>query len=356
MKQNGVYIITTKIGKVGVPLRNLVRMLNEISKVRVITSQDFLDQYGDDLGVPIEPIGRKKLSPILKILEHPIVQLRIGFKLIARWGEYDKIIFFMGGQKMLLPLIVAKLLRKRSYLLFAGNEVFVEQSTSRLVAGAVSFILKIMLELIDGIILYTPKLIQEWDLNKYRNKISFAYEHHYDFEKYKPTTRVTERKYVGFIGRLEREKGFIEFVKAVKDLKLPVLVGGVGSLKSFVEGSDIRYLGWVNHDDIPQILNNIRLLVVPSYTEGLPNIVLEAMACGTPVLATAVGSVPDIIEDGVTGFLIEDNNPKNLRECILRLYNDIGKLEKVSVNARKSVFKRFTFDKVVEIWRKIIEE
>jgi len=56
-----------------------------------------------------------------------------------------------------------------------------------------------------------------------------------------------------------------------------------------------QFVGWVSTDDIPDYLNQLKLLVLPSYTEGLPVIVQDAMACGIPVLATRVGAVPDII-------------------------------------------------------------
>ena len=73
---------------------------------------------------------------------------------------------------------------------------------------------------------------------------------------------------------------------------------------------NVTLVGWISHDELPSYLNMLKLLVVPSYTEGLPNIVIEAMSCGTPVLATPVGGVPDLIEDGITGFILEDNFPE----------------------------------------------
>jgi len=78
--------------------------------------------------------------------------------------------------------------------------------------------------------------------------------------------------------------------------------------------------GWVNHDDVPAQLNDLRLLVLPSQpTEGLPTTVLEALACGTPVYASPVSGVPDVVRPGKTGFLIEDREPEALQVGIVAI-------------------------------------
>lgn len=83
---------------------------------------------------------------------------------------------------------------------------------------------------------------------------------------------------------------------------------------------------------------------------------LEAMACGTPVLATSVGAIPDVIKDGETGFLLENNSPECIAETALKiLHMPDDKLEKVSDNARALVEEKFTFEAAVERWSEIME-
>ena len=115
----------------------------------------------------------------------------------------------------------------------------------------------------------------------------------------------------------------------------------------------ICYLNWIPYTKLPTILNKIKLLVIPSYSEGLPNIMLEAMACGTPVLATPVGAISDVIQDGETGFIMENNSSVRITESIIRAIN-YPSLEEIAQHARALVGKEFIYERAVEKYREIL--
>ena len=75
----------------------------------------------------------------------------------------------------------------------------------------------------------------------------------------------------------------------------------------------VEVTGWVDHEEVPAELNDLRLLVMPSEpTEGLPTVILEAMACGTPAYATPVSGVPDVVRERRTGFLMSSRDPDGI--------------------------------------------
>ncbi len=77
------------------------------------------------------------------------------------------------------------------------------------------------------------------------------------------------------------------------------------------------------------------------------------MACGTPVLVTPVGAIPDIIKDGKTGFIMGDNSPECIAENVIKALNSPDS-EKIAENGRRFVEKNFTFERTVENWEKLI--
>src|SRR5205807_233676 len=101
-----------------------------------------------------------------------------------------------------------------------------------------------------------------------------------------------------FVGRLSPEKGIGELVAATEGMSL--VVAGDGPLRHLLPGA----LGFVPHDELGDLYDRAAVVVCPSYREGLPLCVLEAMAHGRPVVASAVGGIPELVEDGVTGFLV----------------------------------------------------
>ncbi len=115
----------------------------------------------------------------------------------------------------------------------------------------------------------------------------------------------------------------------------------------------VKLTGWIPHHELPGYLTCLKLLVVPSYNEGLPNVMLEAMACGTPVLVTPIGSIPDVLTDKETGFVIQDNSPARLAEYIVETLES-PQLRRIVTNARTLVETEFRYEKLKETWKEII--
>jgi len=171
------------------------------------------------------------------------------------------------------------------------------------------------------------------------------------------------------MGVLAKEKGIIEFLKSCNILKnrnvaIRILILGDGILKDQVEqyinknnlSALVQLKNFADSHEIPKTLNKIKLLVIPSYSEGLPNRLLEAMACGTPVLTTPVGGIPDLINEGETGFLLKSNNPEHIAERVIELLNKPELLEKVSISSHNYIKKSFGYEKTLEDWQRILSE
>ena len=81
---------------------------------------------------------------------------------------------------------------------------------------------------------------------------------------------------------------------------------------------------------------------------------IGAMACGTPVLATSVGGIPDVIKDGETGFILENNSPECIAENVMRALK-YPNLEEIVKNARKLIEKEYTYEAAVERYKNIVK-
>ena len=100
--------------------------------------------------------------------------------------------------------------------------------------------------------------------------------------------------------------------------------------------------------DVANLLQCSDIGVLCSETESAPLTLLEAMSTGLPVVATSVGGVPEIIKDGVNGFLVPPKNPEELASKILQLYEDQTLRNKIGAFARKTILKKYTSEKVVD--------
>ena len=209
--------------------------------------------------------------------------------------------------------------------------------------------------------------MEECGAERYRSKVSIATKHFLALDTFKIQTPLKRRdNLVGYIGTLSQRKGIPNLLRAITEVArrrndISFLIGGKGPLREeireYLTGQNldnrVRFIDWIPHEQLPKHLNQLKLLVLPSFSEGLPNIILEAMACGTPVLATAVDAIPDVIRDGETGFVLEDNSPECIARNIIRVL-DYPKLDGIVMRAHALIEKEFTYEAAVEKYNKIL--
>lgn len=140
---------------------------------------------------------------------------------------------------------------------------------------------------------------------------------------------------VVFVGSLIRKKAPQDLIQAIKDPSLNnirlVIVGDgilrqelVKECERAVLTERVEWRGARSQDEVAAILSSGDILCLPSYTEGKPNVIKEAMASGLPVIATRVGGVGELVTDGITGLLFSPGNVIELRECLKKLAADIN--------------------------------
>jgi glycosyltransferase involved in cell wall biosynthesis len=137
-----------------------------------------------------------------------------------------------------------------------------------------------------------------------------------------------------FLGRLREKKGVFDLIRALPEVQrhFPalcfVLAGDEGEAEVRALAGQLGVMemiqlpGWVDGEEKQQLLKSADVFVLPSYFEGLPVGLLEAMATGVPVVATPVGGVPDVVDDGVHGLLVTPGDVPGLAAALLRLGAD----------------------------------
>jgi len=166
---------------------------------------------------------------------------------------------------------------------------------------------------------------------------------------------------VGTVGRLQQVKDQVTlaeaFVRAIKrdpaKTQLRLVMIGDGPLRARVEKvldqAGMRKLAWLPgaRDDVPEILRGLDCFALPSLAEGISNTILEAMACGLPVVATRVGGNPELIEEGSTGRLVPQANAEALAGALFHYYDDPVLARSHGRAGRKLILQRFSLDRMV---------
>jgi glycosyltransferase involved in cell wall biosynthesis len=167
---------------------------------------------------------------------------------------------------------------------------------------------------------------------------------------------------VGAAGRLSPEKGFGVFIDAAAAVAETVpsagfIVFGEGPLRGELErrvadrGMGGRFLLAGFRPDLDRLMPHLDLMVLPSFTEGLPNVVLEAFAAGVPVVATAAGGTPEVVRDGQGGYLVPPGDPAPMARRIAQLLDPGLDRRAIGALGRERVLRDFTFEAQAERYR-----
>jgi glycosyltransferase involved in cell wall biosynthesis len=162
---------------------------------------------------------------------------------------------------------------------------------------------------------------------------------------------------IGLVGRLDHwGKGHKELFTAMAQLQerwpcRALIVGGGRRLEEIKQAAaeaglagKVLFLG--SRPDVPDLLRAMDIFVLPSYSEGVSLALLEAMAAGLPVIATAVGGTPEAVTEGVTGLLIPPQDAEALAGALERLLSDPTWGQKLGENARKMVAEKFSLERL----------
>jgi len=173
--------------------------------------------------------------------------------------------------------------------------------------------------------------------------------------------------YAIYTGLLSKEKGVRTLVSAWKHIDyLPLKILGDGPLRGELEseakkyGLNIEFLGYRSHEEVIKFIQQGSLMVIPSeWYEGLPMVVLEAYQCGTPVVASRIGSLVEIVIDGKTGMLFEPGNAFDLASKVNKMMESPGIAKEMAVNAKALFNEKYTAERnfkiLLEIYHDVIE-
>jgi glycosyltransferase involved in cell wall biosynthesis len=172
---------------------------------------------------------------------------------------------------------------------------------------------------------------------------------------------------VGAAGRLSPEKGFDVLVEAAvhlarTDNATGFVLFGEGALREALQrriaqaGLTDRFVLPGFRADLDALIPTFDVLALPSYTEGLPNVVLEAFAAAVPVVATAVGGTPELVEDGTSGYLVPSGDPAALAEKLCAVLADENRRRAMGEAGRRCVQESFTFAAQAQRYQELFDE
>jgi glycosyltransferase involved in cell wall biosynthesis len=369
----GVCVVTHPLAAAGEnATRSLLDILGAITAVSLVTADLPADSEIRER-FPVVEVSEQGAGESILVAALRFIRNQIRMCLAIRERE-ERVVLFYGATSYLLPILFARLVGKRVLVEPRGDvpltlrlnwERKVPSLLARTLAGGVRLLERAGFAAAHGIVTYTPKMAEQLDIDPEAPSVYPTGARYVRTDRFTVETPFEEReKRVGFLGRLDEEKNVRELAAAIQSLPDDVTFTfiGDGDLREWLEAElgeetrtgTVEMRGWVDHDDVPAELNRLRLVVLPSEpTEGLPTTILEALACGTPVCASPVSGVPDVVREGETGFHLDSHEPAALASQISSLLCRED-LPTISENGRELIEREYSFDAACDRYRRIL--
>jgi len=178
--------------------------------------------------------------------------------------------------------------------------------------------------------------------------------------KPKSVSKINNR--IVFVGRLNAQKNLFSLITALKDTGMGLDIIGKGELEQKLKDHakknkvDVKFLGAVPNHRLPDFLNKYDFFILPSYYEGMPKTLLEAMSCGLVCIGTNVSGIKEVIKHNSNGYLCKTDSD-SIKNAILEVAKSKKLQKKYSSNARQTILKHFSLEiilkKEIDLYRQI---
>ena len=365
-----------------------VHSLNE-QNAAYTAAQNFIDIYEDKTeeililgptdctidrqGVSITTVSRNPPSnTILRIFDYIWYQFRLAFAVFQVHDRCDSTFFHIGGTILLLPILMSRIFNITTNVFVLGSlsrgsaETYPDELLFKIISRMIGLVEGLSCLFADRAIFLSDSIsVPIYGLFSPTNRVT-ANLNYIDIDDFQGSKCRKHTYDVIYTGRFEPTKGVDKLVDSLANLAeerpdLRVCLVGDGSLYPDIEEklhdedvmNQVELTGWVDHSDISSYLAESRLLVLPSASEGVPKSILEAMACRTVPIATSVGGIPDEITDGETGFILSDNDPETIKNCIDRALAQEN-LDEIANRARSHIRQNHSYEATEKEFKELL--
>jgi len=313
-------------------------------------------------------IYRIEAKTISNLLTSISFSLNLLSTLIKKRKEYDLVHFHGASIPLLITIPFLKFLKKKVISKISSAKLGIEAGSFY---GRYGFLGKIFIHIlrnVDAFVAISEEIKDGLLTDGYEQSRIYRIPNFVDISIFYPERKKeTTDKTVIFAGALDKRKGADILLEAWKDVSKTfshgyLIILGNGHMKASLKmkaedlgiSNRVTFAGQVNN--IPDYFRKADLYVLPSLQEGLPNSLLEAMACGLPVITSRIGGVVDIVEDGKSGILVEPGDISGLASAMVRLLKDAESRQRLGAEARKRIVEGFLIDRIADEYIKLYKK